>query len=482
MKWFEVDKAGLGKLLARRGKQFIIYELLQNAWDEASTEVRVKLESLGRNVMLTVRDNSPDGFADLSHAFTLFAESRKTTDAEKRGRFNLGEKLVLALCDQAEIASTRGTVKFDGDGRHTSRKRTAGGSVFTGWLRLTGGELDACRTAVRQVIPPAGVETWFNDERLERPDLRAVIDGTPLETEISDAEGRLRPTTRQTRVEIYQPADGTAGVLYEMGIPVVETGDRWHVNIGQKVPLNMDRDNVRPAYLSRVRAVVAERMMEELTSEDATSLWVKDAVTKHGHEMSDALVNDLAKLRFGEKRVAYDPSDPEANALAASRGYTVVHGGHLSGPEWGAMRRTGAIPPAGQVTPSPKPFHADGRPLKLLPAEKRTVPIEWFVAYADRVGRALMGVSVSTTLACDIGWNFAGAYGKGGALTINVARMGYKWFEGDLARINEFLIHEFGHEYSGNHLAEEYHDALCRLGGKLSQLALDEPELFDRAE
>jgi 3-(3-hydroxy-phenyl)propionate hydroxylase len=32
--------------------------------------------------------------SDLTHAFTLFAESAKKGDAEKRGRFNLGEKLV----------------------------------------------------------------------------------------------------------------------------------------------------------------------------------------------------------------------------------------------------------------------------------------------------------------------------------------------------------------------------------------------------
>jgi|SRR5271166_119705 len=41
--WFEVDKKGLGKLLARKGKKFILFELLQNAWDENSTLVRVTL-------------------------------------------------------------------------------------------------------------------------------------------------------------------------------------------------------------------------------------------------------------------------------------------------------------------------------------------------------------------------------------------------------------------------------------------------------
>ena len=33
----------------------------------------------------------------------------------KRGQFNLGEKLVLAVCDQASISTTKGTVVFDPD-------------------------------------------------------------------------------------------------------------------------------------------------------------------------------------------------------------------------------------------------------------------------------------------------------------------------------------------------------------------------------
>ena len=37
-------------------------------------------------------------------------------------------------------------------------------------------------------------------------------------------------------------------------------------------------------------------------------------------------------------------------------------------------------------------------------------------------------------------------------------------------------IHEFGHEYSGDHLSSDYHEALCRLGAGLKKLALERPE------
>lgn len=126
MQWFDIDKGGLAKLMARRGKAFILYELIQNAWDQRSSIVHVELTKAGERVaVLPVDDDDPEGFADLRHAWTLFAESGKKADPERRGRFNLGEKLVLAVCEEASISSTSGTVMFDAKGRHRSRRRRA---------------------------------------------------------------------------------------------------------------------------------------------------------------------------------------------------------------------------------------------------------------------------------------------------------------------------------------------------------------------
>jgi DNA topoisomerase VI subunit B len=114
--WFEVDKAGLAKILARKGLESAVFELIQNAWDEDGvTTVKVSLESIGHGrARLRVEDDAPAGFSDLSHAFTLFAESKKKANPEKRGRFNLGEKLVLAICSEAKIVTTSGLVLDDG--------------------------------------------------------------------------------------------------------------------------------------------------------------------------------------------------------------------------------------------------------------------------------------------------------------------------------------------------------------------------------
>lgn len=72
--------------------------------------VRIEpVRGVAGRALLEVTDDSPEGFADLTHAYTLFAESAKKGDPLKRGPFNLGEKLVLAISDTVQIATTTGT-------------------------------------------------------------------------------------------------------------------------------------------------------------------------------------------------------------------------------------------------------------------------------------------------------------------------------------------------------------------------------------
>src|SRR5256885_13010319 len=166
MDWFTVDKEGLAALLERKGRSKAVLELIQNAWDApGTTRVDVTLiphaTARGR-AELEVVDNSPDGFADLTHAFTLFAPSAKVHDETKRGRFNLGEKLVLAICDDAVVQSTKGSYRFDSKGRTTLRGKTTEGSRFSARIRLTKAEVAEVEALFFQLLTPVGVATTFN--------------------------------------------------------------------------------------------------------------------------------------------------------------------------------------------------------------------------------------------------------------------------------------------------------------------------------
>lgn len=480
MHWFDVDKAGLAKILARRGIEFIAFELVQNAWDENTSRVDLNLERIPntRRARLTVEDDSPDGFANLSHAFTLFAESAKKGDAERRGRFNLGEKLVLAMADEAEICSTKGTIRFDAEGRKSLRRRRERGTVFQADIRMTGDEIAHCLTEARRLIPPPGIETYVGGVRLPIRTPKAVFQAT-LPTELADEEGRLRPTRRKASVELHEPATGETPCLYEMGIPVVELpgGDRFHINVQQKLPIAFDRDNVPPAYLSRLRALVVENVAQELTAEDAVAPWVRDALQNNADLVGDETVRLLMDRRFGEKRVAYDPTDPEANKLAVSKGYTVVHGGNLSGMEWAAVRRAGAMLPAGKVTPSPKPFSPDGAPLRMLDREEWSPAVAEIVAYTKAIAPHVLGCEIAVEVANNPKWPFAAVFGNR-RLIFNYGRLRERYFEADAETVNDLVIHEFGHHWSGDHLSAEYYSGLTRAAGRIAALALSNPALF----
>lgn len=482
--WFQVDKEGLGKLLEQRGKEFAIFELIQNAWDAIGcTLVSVELHRDGpRHALLTIEDNSPDGFADLTHSYTLFAESTKKANPEKRGRFNLGEKLVLALCETAKIVSTKGGVMFDENGRHTLRSKRNAGTVFEGRIRMSAEEYDECCKAVWKLIPPPGISTFFNKNGMLRDASMMMTQfNASLKTEIADEQGVMRSVSRRTDVTVYVPHDGEVGMLYEMGIPVVETGDTFHVNVMQRVPVNFDRNNVPPAYLRALRTQTLNALHEHLTAEHVTKPWVRDALADPN--VSVEAVQTALTLRFGEKAVAYDPSDPEANNIAVAEGYTVVHGGTMSSEEWANARRAEALLPAGVVTPSPKPFSPGGKPLKVLAPEKWSDDVRAFVEKTKRLARVLMNVEVDVEIANDPTWPFGATWGasKGGRahMYINRGRLGESWFALMGAKQIDLVIHEFGHEYSDNHLSEDYYHALTKLAGLLAVAVKANPTLID---
>jgi hypothetical protein len=479
--WFEVDRAGLKQLLERRGKGFAVCELVQNAWDQAVTRVGIEIGRPRAGASrLRVTDNDPGGFRDLREAYTLFAPSNaKKANPLRRGRFNLGEKLVLAICRSAEISSTTGTLAFAGKRRRfRSSQRTAAGTVFTAEIPLTAGEYEAMIGTIRSLLPPAGIETSLNGEVIPARPLVRSVEAT-LPTEISDGAGNLRPTRRKTVIELFDPLPGAAAGLYEMGIPVVETGDRWHYNILQKVPMGFDRDNVTPAYLSAVRTAVFNATHDLLTTDDSTSAWAETAI--NSKDCAPAAARRFADLRFGEQRVSYDPSDPESNKRAMSLGFNVIAGSMLSKAAWRNLREAAAIAPAGQVTPSPKPYHPDGEPLNIIPEKEWTEGQRKVVAYVLAVSPHLIGRVPEVLLTNDAGWPFAATYGPKLPLVFNVPRAGI-FGNPNRSAVNRLILHELAHHYSADHLSSHYYDALCRLGAALADAYARYPELAGMLE
>ena len=481
--WFNVDKAGLGRQAEEQGKGRLVGELVQNALDEAGvTAIAVTLAMVpGQELAdLAVEDDSAEGFADLTHAYTLFAPSAKRDNPEKRGQFNLGEKLVLAVCENASICTTKGTVVFHPDkGRIEKPESRERGSVFRGRMKMTEKEYVLVCDYLRSLLLPEGIAVTFNGDRL-MPRTPIHSFQASLETQIADEKGVMRPTTRKTLVSLYEPLPGEVAHLYEMGLPIVESRDKWHVSVGQKIPLNRDRNNVRPAYLKAVRTLVLNEMRERITEDDANADWVRQASSSE--DCSEEAIKKVLDLRFGDKFAAFDPNDKEAGKNFVAQGGTLVYGPMLSPQEWKNAKKAGAIESAGKICPSPKPYskEQDAKDVTIIPKEKWTPGMATIADYAVFLGKELMDVAVKVSFVNTTN-NFVACYGKGGDLHFNLFRLGHAWFEkGVTLEVDRLILHEYGHQFSGDHLSEEYHDALCLLGARLKLLAMEKPHELRR--
>lgn len=224
----------------------------------------------------------------------------------------------------------------------------------------------------------------------------------------------------------------------------------------------MDRDNVPPSFLRDVRAVTLNLTARILDETQASANWVSEAL--EDERIESAAVEQVLDKRYGEMRVVYDPSDLEANRIALSTGYSVIPANAMSKDAWKNVRKFAAALPAGQVTPSPKPFHPDGQPLKLLPLEKVTAEIAAFVREVQFMHKVILGGDVHVELVDDAKWGFLGTYGKGSPaqLRINLAKLKPSLEDEQTLRT---VIHEFGHAF-GAHLTHAFDDGMALVAAR----------------
>ena len=222
---FAVSAQGLRQLHAGREPWTLVKELIQNAWDEAPRATRCDVTIAAGpddTTVVTVEDDGP-GFADISHAWTLMAETAKRADPKKRGRFNLGEKEIIAVALSAEIETAGTTVSFPAEGGRVTAPNT----------REKG-------TRVRVTMPWSQQEATELRDRLRRfrpTECGLTVDGeeVPRRTPLACREATLRTlilrgpglpisdTKRRTSIDVLERVDAETGWIYEMGIPIQAT-------------------------------------------------------------------------------------------------------------------------------------------------------------------------------------------------------------------------------------------------------------------
>lgn len=473
--WFEVDRKGLKALQEGKPKTFIVRELLQNAFDEDITTCRLEAwwEPYGK-VTIVVEDDSPEGFRDLSDAYTLFKNTYKRSDATKRGRFNLGEKQVFSVCNSAKIETTTGTIEFGEYGRHKGRTKREKGSMISVTLNMTREEFDEIDEFVQTILVPKHIHFVFchgskggHIQRVLKYRKPYKSFNATLRTELQNGDA-FRPTRRKTQVHVHR-ADGLK-YLYELGIPVCEIDCDFSIDVQQKVPLSTDRDTASAAFLKELYALVLNHTYDTINSENAANSWVREAVSSPLVEKQ--AVTSVVLGRFGDKVVVANPMDPVANDDALASGYHVVRGSELNGQEWESIKRFSAI------SSSTKVF---GKSVTGYEAVEPTNEQRKVADWAKKFFREFFGLELHVQfISAPTASVVADFQLDGNAIRFNVPKVFGPWSaDGRPSKsIIDLIIHEFGH-HRGLHVDSSYHEALTAMGAWLTIKALNEPDWFE---
>ena len=464
--WFEVDREGLKALQAGKPKTFIINELIQNAWDEDITTCKVKFGfKFDLNIItVAVEDDNPEGFKDITHAYTLFADTYKRRDPTKRGRFNLGEKQVLSICESAIVSTTKGLVTFDEKGRQESKPIRDKGSVIQVEFKGTHKEYKELIEHAKKLLVPEGIQYIVDGDVIPPKTVFKTFEAS-LDTEILK-DGAMVSTSRKTMINLIK--SNSINYIYEMGIPVMKTDCTWSIDIQQKIPLAVDRETIRPYYLQYLYAIVLNNTYEEIPKDDISAVWVRSGMKDE--RCNAGTVNAVMTKRYGEKFCIANPNDKASMDEALSRGYNVIYGSELSKEEWNHLKETVDIQ-------SSTALFGDSN-LELAKPVEPNLKQKQVGEYAKKIAKRILDIDITVKYVDNPKASMLACYG-GRVLTFNVGKLNNGFFDKPISiRTTDLIIHELGHE-NGWHVEYDYHQLLTKLGAELTILALNEPEFFE---
>lgn len=461
--WFDVDKNGLAELQAGKPKVHIIRELIANAWDEQITECRVQLTYSNGRALISVEDDCPEGFADLADAFTLFKHTKKREDTSKRGRFNLGEKTSISLCNQATIETTKGKIVFDRNGRTVSKSQRMKGSKITLKLKLSKEEFDQL-SEIKNYLIPKGIRFFINNEEINYREPHKILEAKLLTEKLED--NILKRISRSTKIHLYLTTD--KAFLFELGIPVQEIECDFSVSVEQKIPLGTDRETVLPSFLKELYAIILNNTFQEV--ECPSDLWVRTAITSKNIESN--AVKEMMTRRYGEKACIANPFDKRSMDEAISHGYNIIYGSEMSKEEWGAVKKDNLMPTSSNL------FGVSFVGAELI--SELTPDMQAGEVLCKKIAKRLLGIELKVRFIKSKATEGADFDFGANLLTFNISRLGAAFFNPPVsAKVLDLILHEISHFQGRQHTEMRYHTLLTKIGGELIMLALTEPSFFE---
>ena len=483
--WFEVDKDGLKEMFANFPEERMVAELVQNSWDtDGATVCRVGISQDKKTTLVSVEDDHPDGFKNLRDAYTLFRSTEKRSDPTKRGRFNIGEKIVFARALYGAVETTKGCVEFTKDGRQDRprKKRAKGSVVQVAFPQWDSGTRKRVNEFLGKLYVPKKMGFYVSGSQIkyQKPLRKAK---TSLATEYlkvnSDGTQVMTRTQRKTEIWFYIKRFESA-YLYEMGIPVCEIDGKFDANVQQKIPLSHDRTLVPQSYLQDIYAEMLMAMGDLIEPGDLGESHVRTA-------MEDSRVDSktcarLFKEQFGENAVITNPFDADSNQEAARQGASLVSP-KTFGKEVNAKLREGG------VTTTSEKYCRDRSAMEMqklgLPEGFKEVTTisparQNLAAYVKMLSDQLLKRPVEVKFAT---WhnNVAAIYERYNAITFNVRNVSRSMIEQPVSKCTALCLHELAH-CMGNGHDGVYDQQMERLVDGHTRLLATQPKLYKQFE
>ena len=460
---FAVSADGLRQLNADRDPWSLVKELIQNAWDEApeATVCDVTIARTGRSRTTIAVEDDGAGFAEISHAWTLMADTPKRRDPTKRGRFNLGEKEIVAVALSATIETAGATVVFPAEGgRRTERNRRERGTKVTVLMPWNARQAEELELKLRR-FRPTECRLVVNGDEVPRRKPIATREAT-LRTVVQHGPGQpVTDTRRKTRIDVLERADADAGWIYEMGIPIQPSRMPYDVDVHQKVPMPPNRNTVSPGYLQDVMAETLNAMHPKMSEESFSESWVRTAV--EDERVDDDAVLAVRRNRYGAKAVTWS-SDTDANMRAAEAGYEVINPRAMSRREREVMASKGGLESARK--------HFGREPENPTPAPSTSTARRDFTAWVIQIGN-ILGLQPTVTYVEAPDATFIAQCQPSQSnpeVTINTSYCPDGWLAGRGFQQLELIIHELAHALANTPMEHgpKWGDACALAGAKIA--------------
>jgi hypothetical protein len=470
-KWFEVDIEGMREFHGSRQGWQLAKELVANSFDEETSFCDFQLTHNGKTAHLVVEDDGP-GFRNINDAYTILGSTYKRSRPDLRGRFNLGEKELIAVSNSAVVETVGKRVVFAAMGERreepTNRKRGTRIELDLPWSNK---KVEETITRMKRVLPPKGITYRVNGNTVPYREPCKEFEAT-LETVLLE-RGFMRKSMRKTWVHLHKPAFGDRPMLFELGIPVQAIGCAYHIDVKQKIPMNPNRDAVKAQFLKDLYAETLNHTIDEIPEEKIAQEWARQAI--EDSRTTPEVVKKAVVKRFGEKIVLWS-SDTQANEKALESGYELVKPKELSPIERERFVEVAGIKHASDLFPNDSEKEKKSKPVEPTPA------MQVIAEYTKRIAPHIIGREIQVRFYSLFGEGVAASFNRASeTLSFNVASLGYEWFEqGISSETTALILHELAHQEEDPNISHGpiYKRSLQIVAGKAVMLARDNPQLF----